>query len=273
MNTLGFRLRVFLVILFVIITVGTGGFMITEGLSLSDALYFSIVTVTTVGYGDISPISSSGKILSMLLIITGVGTFLGVVANATEMLLQRHERKVRMEKVNMVISAFFSELGTRLMTLFVESDPYIHQLGNALVVSGDWSDKHFVSAHTQVKGHTFSMDMHTIDLEALRTLLSEKGNLLLRLLENPSILEHEAFTDLLRASTHLRDELLYRGDFKKLPDSDLGHLSGDIKRAYSLLVFQWLDYMKYLKENYPYLFSLAVRTNPFDKTRSPVVQE
>jgi hypothetical protein len=220
----------------VIITVGTVGFMITEGLSLSDALYFSIVTVTTVGYGDISPVSSSGKILSILLIITGVGTFLGVVANATEMLLQRHERKVRMEKLNMVISAFFSELGTRLMTLFVESDPAIHQLGSALVVSNNWSDKHFASARTEVKGYPFSMDMHTIDLEALRTLLSEKGT-------------------------------------KKLPDSDLGHLSGDIKRAYSLLVLQWLDYMKYLKENYPYLFSLAVRTNPFDKTRSPVVKE
>jgi hypothetical protein len=109
----------------VIITVGTVGFMITEGLSLSDALYFSIVTVTTVGYGDISPVSSSGKILSILLIITGVGTFLGVVANATEMLLQRHERKVRMEKLNMVISAFFSELGTRLRSLLKAIQPSI----------------------------------------------------------------------------------------------------------------------------------------------------
>jgi hypothetical protein len=32
-----------------------------------------------------------------------------------------------------------------------------------------------------------------------------------------------------------------------------------------------LDYMKYMKENYPYLFSFAMRTNPFDREASPIV--
>jgi len=39
-----------------------------------------------------------------------------------------------------------------------------------------------------------------------------------------------------------------------------------------LLVHEWLDYMKYLKKNYPYLFSLAVRTNPFDRNASVVLK-
>jgi len=39
-----------------------------------------------------------------------------------------------------------------------------------------------------------------------------------------------------------------------------------------LLVQEWLDYMEYLKVNYPYLFSLAMRTNPFDRKASPVVE-
>jgi hypothetical protein len=39
-----------------------------------------------------------------------------------------------------------------------------------------------------------------------------------------------------------------------------------------LLVQQWLEYVKYLKDNYPYLFSLAMRTNPFDQTASPFVK-
>jgi hypothetical protein len=43
------------------------------------------------------------------------------------------------------------------------------------------------------------------------------------------------------------------------------HLNFDIKRAYILLVNEWLSYMKHLKEDYPYLYSLAVRTNPFNK--------
>jgi len=36
---------------------------------------------------------------------------------------------------------------------------------------------------------------------------------------------------------------------------------------------QWLDYMKHLKNNYPFLFSFAIRTNPFDTEASPVVKE
>ena len=49
-------------------------------------------------------------------------------------------------------------------------------------------------------------------------------------------------------------------------------LAADISRAYTLLVHQWLDHMKYLYHHYPYLFSLAMRTNPFDKEASPIVK-
>ena len=39
-----------------------------------------------------------------------------------------------------------------------------------------------------------------------------------------------------------------------------------------MLIIEWLAYMKHLKESYPYLFSLAVRTNPFDPAASPEVK-
>jgi hypothetical protein len=39
-----------------------------------------------------------------------------------------------------------------------------------------------------------------------------------------------------------------------------------------MLVHQWLDYMRHLKKDYPYLFSLAMRTNPFDQEATPVVK-
>jgi uncharacterized membrane protein YgdD (TMEM256/DUF423 family) len=50
------------------------------------------------------------------------------------------------------------------------------------------------------------------------------------------------------------------------------HLANDVKRAYVLLSQQWLDYMKHLKENYPFLFSLAMRTNPYDQNASSIIQ-
>lgn len=86
------------------------------------------------------------------------------------------------------------------------------------------------------------------------------------------MLEHESFTELLQAVFHLTEELAHRKDVTQLPDADYQHLANDTKRAYILLVHEWLEYMNYLKDNYPYLFSLAMRTNPFDQDASVVIK-
>jgi hypothetical protein len=85
-------------------------------------------------------------------------------------------------------------------------------------------------------------------------------------------LEHESFTELLWAVFHLAEELSHRSMIKDLPDTDYVHLNGDIKRVYQLLVREWLSHMEHLKQVYPYLFSLAVRTNPFDPEASAEVE-
>ena len=117
------------------------------------------------------------------------------------------------------------------------------------------------------------MDIHRGDLEGLRKFLDQKGEFLLRLLENPVLLEQEHLTELLRAVFHLREELLHRDDLKGLPDTDYSHLEGDIGRVYALIIREWIDYMRYLKIHYPYLFSLAMRTNPFNPNGSAVVTQ
>jgi voltage-gated potassium channel Kch len=85
-----------------VLVLGTVGFTLAEKLPIYDAIYFSIVTVTTVGYGDISPHTALGKVLAIFLILGGVGTFMGVVANFTEMLLSRREKAARDLKLYMV---------------------------------------------------------------------------------------------------------------------------------------------------------------------------
>ena len=272
MDTLRFRLRVFLIILVTIMVLGSFGFMFLEGLSFTDAIYFSIVTIATVGYGDIHPATQAGKILAIILIITGVGTFLGVIANATDILLNKREQRIRMEKLNMVIGIFFSEIGTKLLAYLSNADPDVDTLRKDLIVRSDSTDQDFLSVSQRLSKYHYHVDIQKIDLEDLRSFLKQNGNLLMRLLENPNLLEHESFTDLLRAVLHLKEELMSRDNLHQLPDTDYAHLAGDAKRAYTLLGHQWLEYMKHLKNNYPYLFSLAMRTNPFDREASPIVR-
>jgi hypothetical protein len=187
-------------------------------------------------------------------------------------LINDMERKNRIEKLNMVIGTFFSQTGTRLLGYFSEADPEIEEFRKYLIVKKDWSDREFDDVSRRLKNYEYPIKVKLLDLEGLRDFLEHRNDSLLRLLENPVMLEHETFTELLRAVFHLTEELLNREDLEELPPSDLEHLEGDVKRAYSFLVYEWVAYMEYLKNNYPYLFSLSMRTNPFDKEASPVVK-
>lgn len=179
-------------------------------------------------------------------------------------LLEFRERKAILKKLNMVIGTFFIEVGTELIKRCAKFDQELSCISSELIVTKDWTDKEFARIRRDIEKHKSTINSKAGNLEDVRIFLLDKRQFLLGLLENPNLLEHESFTNLLWAVFHLTDELAHRGDFKKLPDSDYQHLSGDIKRAYQSLILEWLDYMRHLKHDYPYLFSLAMRTNPFD---------
>jgi len=185
--------------------------------------------------------------------------------------LSEREKRNRLEKLNVVMGAFMSELGKPLLVRFSDSDPNLNELKNNLIVTGDWSLEHFLEVEKRLKEYNYEIDIRHIDLADLRSLLMYKKDFLLRLLESPTLLEHESFTDLIQAVFHLTEELDCRTDLNICPESDFKHLAVDIKRVYGLLVHRWLDYMRHLKYNYPHLFSLAMRTNPFDESASPIV--
>ena len=195
-----------------------------------------------------------------------------LVSMIIHQLLNDMEKKNRIEKLNMVIGTFFSQTGTRLLGFFSEADPGIEEIRKYLIVKKDWSEKDFADVSRRLKKYDYAVKADSLDLPNLRDFLEQRNDSLLRLLENPVMLEHETFTALLMAVFHLKEELLNRGELKGLPGSDLEHLEGDVKRAYSLLVYEWIAYMEYLKINYPYLFSLSMRTNPFDREASAVVK-
>lgn len=67
---------------------GTVGFMIVEGWSFLDALFMSVTTVATVGYGEVHPLSDQGRIFAIFLIIVGVGGFLYIIGDIVALALE-----------------------------------------------------------------------------------------------------------------------------------------------------------------------------------------
>jgi hypothetical protein len=174
-------------------------------------------------------------------------------------LLNAHENQVIAKKVNVVIGIFFSEVGTPLLRLLGGFDRRADLLRQHLKVDSAWSPGQFAKMQMVLRSHEPSIDARRDDLATLKDFL-------VRLLENPNLLEHETLTESLWAVFHLADELEHRQDLTALSEADGAHLSQDIRRAYDLLIRGWLQYIQHLKSDYPFLFSLAVRTNPFDPT-------
>ena len=196
-----------------------------------------------------------------------------IVTVIIEKFLSVREAKERLEKLNMVIGVFFSEMGTHLLVRFSSHDRNIEQIRKELVLNPHGTDEEFHAVARRIMTYEYDVDISMSDLKGLKAFLAAKRDFMVRMLENPSLLEHESFTDLLFAVFHLVEELEHRDDLMRLPDPDVMHLRGDSKRAYAALMKEWLTYMKHLKGSYPYLFSLAIRTNPFDKDARAEVRE
>lgn len=187
--------------------------------------------------------------------------------------LERRERAVRLSKLNMVIGAFFSEVGLGLIQKINKMQCEPEVACRDVKVRRDWTHKDFADTMERLKSRKGIVKVEPDGLREMKGFLSERRDFLLRLMENPNLLEHERFTELLLTVFHITDELIARESFDNLPATDLAHIGGDAQRAYGRLIVEWVAYLEYLQKAYPYLFSLAVRENPLDAGASPIVTD
>lgn len=177
-----------------------------------------------------------------------------VVTLILERLIDYKAKQERMEKLNMLIGLFFTEVGYKLMCLIIKAD----KCGkNSIILFNDLDE-----VKSQVEKHKYIIDIEEIDLDKIMDVLLESSNLLVDLISNENIMQHEIFTDLLMSVIHLRDEItFYKND--KTDQLDISHLEKDILRVYKNIAIQWVDYLKYLNKSYPFLYDNAIRINPF----------
>lgn len=78
----------------VLVAFGTAGYMLIEKWPLLDALYMTLITYSTVGYGEIREISQNGRIFTLVLIVLGAGLFLYVIGNVVQFLVEGRIRLI-----------------------------------------------------------------------------------------------------------------------------------------------------------------------------------
>jgi len=176
--------------------------------------------------------------------------------------LNEWEKKSHLKKLNMVVEVFFSECGKPLLADLAAYDQNLARMRPHLTCSETECAFEFKAAARALRDYRPDIDLTTLNLVRLEHVLRDRRPFLVNLLQNPTLLEHESFTETLMAVFHLTEELAAR-DLDHLSPEDLAHTKGDIERAYMRLMAQWISYMDYIQQHYPYFFVFAARTNPF----------
>jgi len=88
--------KIFLLIipLLVLLLSGTTGYMLLEHTSFVDGLYLTVITITTVGYGDIVPIHPAGRVFTVFLVFSGVGYVMYLFSKITETMVEGGLQKI-----------------------------------------------------------------------------------------------------------------------------------------------------------------------------------
>ena len=76
-----------------VIAAGTVFYRFVEDLTWIDSLYLSVITLTTVGYGDFSPTTNAGKVFTMFYVLVGIGIFVALVTQIAGHLVEARKEK------------------------------------------------------------------------------------------------------------------------------------------------------------------------------------
>jgi len=75
-NDLRRQFRAAAVLIFIVVPIGIAGFALIEGMSIFDAIYLTIITLTTIGYGDFTPKTELGRLFTLVLVGAGMSALL-----------------------------------------------------------------------------------------------------------------------------------------------------------------------------------------------------
>jgi len=153
--------------------------------------------------------------------------------------LKIQEKRKKVKKINVVISTFFVDAGVNIMMAMSHFNQN-HTEACEIIKIEKFIDNKGSIVKKALGEFEYRFYAEPNKLEELASIMDKNRGFLLDLLENQNLLEHESFTDMLW--------------------------------AYKAMVIEWISYVVYLKDEYPFLYASAIRKNPFYSVSTEHIQ-
>jgi voltage-gated potassium channel len=142
------RLRVSLLLLVVLIGSATVGYMLIEDMTFVDALYMTIITLATVGFGEVQQLSPKGRLFTIGLIVLGIGTATATISNAIGIVLGPNLwtsiKRRKMEQERKLLEKHYIVCGYGRMGRQIVNDLRIRDEGFLVIESRSSFEEHFM---------------------------------------------------------------------------------------------------------------------------------
>lgn len=228
---------------------------------LGIALILSSVVIYTVAYFVFHDLTFIEKYTLIHLGFLPISVLL--VTLILNRLIERREKMERLEKLNIVIGSFYAEIGDDLLRYMSKYDANINELVKELISIKKFGEEDFKKLKEYLLSRKYEVSIDKMNLYELKKYLAENKEFIVNLLDNPMLIEHDTFTDLLWNILHVTEEMRRTINFENLPPEEYSDLKNDIENLYKLLAYEWVNYLHYLKDNYPHIFKYEMKTNPF----------
>jgi voltage-gated potassium channel len=173
--------------------------------SISDAIYFTLVTFSTVGYGDIHPITDNAKLFTISIMIIGIGLFAtiitvlasSIIENITEKFKQKN--KVSIMKDHLIVCGY-TEITKCLIKDYLKS-----QIDNLIVIEKNYQQK-FINIDLEQQKHFIDAESHDYDALKKANITKAKSIFILNEKDSDNILTLLAIKEVLK-QTNSKDHI------------------------------------------------------------------
>ncbi|APD42014.1 potassium channel protein [Francisella noatunensis subsp. orientalis] len=174
--------------------------------NISDALYFTIVTFSTVGYGDIHPLTEEAKLFTVSIMIMGIGLFATIITVMAGSVINRITEKFKQKDGAALMKDHIVICGYTEITKCLIKDYFKSHIDNIIVIEKNYYQK-FINTDVEQEKHFIDAESYDYDALKKASITKAKSIFILNEKDSDNILTLLSIKEVLKTSEQPTDNI------------------------------------------------------------------